>query len=351
MGWIKNFFRTQPATPIFDEYSPQFTTPPVLPFVCRVVSQSRPSVTYTVNVDLGDNWTCTCPDFAREHNVLGRSRYFCKHCITIGYITGLKRPKRWRRSSGGKEWLIGEILTLGNGSSRMTVDGYVTKSELRDVYDMTPRLIEKFFRIPDEEAVFPSMDGEYRGECELYDENRVKSVVNSAEFLEEKEKTERARESARKGNAKRAETLARKRAMAEKARAEAREAFGGCIYVVRCTYSYGWHEYGVYARDLEHARQLVEQWFRTDEGQYESSQLYEDAVDDYQCEMDEYRELMRDSSLGEELQKPERPKKRDFKLVIEDVSKSELDVADFEIEEILLTDHGGRWSHDLFGNR
>lgn len=348
MSWIKNLFRTQPTTPTFDEYSPQLTTPPDRPFVCRVVSQSRPSLTYTVNVDLEDHWTCTCPDFAKERKVRGRSRYFCKHCITVGNITGLKRPKRWRRLRGGNEWLVGEILTLGNGSYRMTVDGYVTKPELRDVYDMTPRLIENFFPVPDEEAILPSFDGEESGGCELYDENRVKSVVTSPDYAVEKEKTDRARESARKGNAKRAETLARKRVMEERARAEAREAFGGCIYVVRCTYTYGWHEYGVYARGLDHAQQLAELWFRTDDGRDESSQLYADAVDDYQCYMDEYRELMRDPSPGEELQKPEKPKKRDFNLVIESVSKSELDVADFEIEEIYLTDQGGRWSHDLF---
>ena len=350
MEWFNNLFRTQPSTPIFDEYSPQLTTPPDRPFVCRVLSQSEPDMTYTVHVDQGDNWTCTCPDFANESNVLGRSRYFCKHCITVGFITGLKRPKRWRRLSGGKEWLVGEILTLDNGTSRMTVDGYETKRELHEVYDMTPRLIEKFLPVPDEEAVFPSIDGEERGGCELFDENRVKTVMNSAEYLVEKEKTERARESGRKGNAKRAATIARKRAVEEKARAEAREAFGGCIYVLRCTYIHGWREYGVYAQDLEHARQLMEHWFRSDDGRYEPSELYEDAVEEYQSYIEEYRELVRDPSPGEELRKPERPKKRDFKLIIEDISKSELDVSDFEIEEIYATDESGGWSHDLFGN-
>ena len=250
-------FESNVATPIFDEYSPNMATPPSLPFKCRVASQTKHGLTYTVNVDEFDNWSCTCPDFRHERDVPGRPRYFCKHCITVGHITGLKRPKRWRRQSGGKDWLIGEILTLENGNTRMQVDGFVTKSELYDVYDMTKRLIEKFLPAPDEGAVFWSFDDDEVGGCDLYDENRVKTLLKSTEYLVEKEKTDRARERSRKGNAKRKATLARKRALEEQARAEARNAFGGSIYVARYTYTYGWREYGVYARNEDHAKTLM----------------------------------------------------------------------------------------------
>ena len=169
-------------------------------------------MTYTVEVDEADTWTCTCPDFTHERDVPGRPRYFCKHCISVGYITGLKRPKRWRRRGGVEEWLVGEILTLDDGTSRMQVDGFVTSRELYEVHDMTPALVKKFLPTPDEEAVFQSSDGDGDGEdeggCSLYSEVRVNTVLDSVEYLAERQETERRREGARKGNAKRAATMA-----------------------------------------------------------------------------------------------------------------------------------------------
>ena len=219
MGWIRRLLGAQSSIPVFDRDSPRLKTPPRRPFVCRVASRSERGVTYTVEVDEADTWTCTCPDFTHERDVPGRPRYFCKHCISVGYITGLKRPKRWRRRGGGEEWLVGEILTLDDGTSRMQVDGFVTSRELYEVHDMTPALVKKFLPTPDEEAVFQSSDGEDEGGCSLYSEVRVNTVLNSVEYLAERQKAERRREGARKGNAKRAATMARKRALEEKAEA------------------------------------------------------------------------------------------------------------------------------------
>ena len=143
MGWIRRLLGAQSSIPVFDRDSPRLKTPPRRPFVCRVASRSERGVTYTVEVDEADTWTCTCPDFTHERDVPGRPRYFCKHCISVGYITGLKRPKRWRRRGGGEEWLVGEILTLDDGTSRMQVDGFVTSRELYEVHDMTPALVKK----------------------------------------------------------------------------------------------------------------------------------------------------------------------------------------------------------------
>ena len=159
----------------------------------------------------------------------------------------------------------------------MSVDGYVTSRELYEVHGMTPALIRKFLPEHDEQAVFE--DG---GGCVLYSTGRVSAVLKSPKYLVEREKTERRRESGRrsaqKGAAKRAATLARKRELEDKAEADARAAFGGGVYLVRCAYTYGWREYGVYARDTDHARALMDKWLRSEEGRSESTDLHEDAV-------------------------------------------------------------------------
>ena len=189
----------------------------------------------------------------------------------------------------------------------MSVDGYVTSRELREVHDMTPALIKKFLPDHDEEAVF-----EDDGGCVLYSASRVDGVLKSPNYLAEREKTERRRAGARRSAQKRAATLAKKRELEGKAEAEARAAFGGGVYVVRCTYTYGWREYGVYARDTDHARTLMDKWLRSEEGRNESTELHEEAVEEYQSEMENYRELKRDTILGEDLRKPDRPKKTGF---------------------------------------
>ena len=231
----------------------------------------------------------------------------------------------------------------------MSVDGYVTSRELYEVHGMTPALIKKFLPEHDEQAVFE--DG---GGCVLYSTGQVSAVLKSPKYLVEREKTERRRESGRrsaqKGAAKRAATLARKRELEDKAEADARAAFGGGVYLVRCAYTYGWREYGVYARDTDHARALMDKWLRSEEGRSESTDLHEGAVEEYQSEMEDYRELKRDAIPGEELRKPERPKKGEFRLTIEAVTKSELDTVDYEMEEVCFENEGGGWSHDVYAD-
>ena len=63
--------------------------------------------------------------------------------------------------------------------------------------------------------------------------------------------------------------------------------------------------------------------------------------------MEDYREFKRDSVPGEKLRKPERPKKGEFKLIVDAVTKSELDVSDYDIEGIEYEDEGGGWEHDV----
>ena len=364
MRWIRRLLgadtphevgQRTPEVPLFDRDTPRMETTPARPFVCRVVSSSERGMTYTVEVDETDKWTCTCPDYAHERAGAGRSRYFCKHCIRVGYVTGLKQPRRWRRQRG-EGWLIGEMVALDNGS-RMKVDGFVTSRELYEVHDMTTAQIQRFLPTPDEEALFHSSDGESGSGCALYTENRVNDVLNSVEYRAEREKTERRREAARKGSVKQAETRARKRAIAEKARAEARTAFGGGIYLARCVYTYGWQEYGVYAKDAEHAQSLMEQWLRSDDGQSEMTTLHADAVSNYQSAMEDYRDARKDyrdekeAGVSDEelgLSRPQaKPKKTEFKLSVKTITKSNLDTKDFEIEEVQFHDASDGWDHDI----
>ena len=260
--------------------------------------------------------------------------------------TGPKKPKRWRRRGGGG-WLTGEILTLDNGTSRMRVDGFVTSRELYEVHDMTRAQIKKFLPAPDEYAVFQSSDGEDEGGCALYAENRVKTVLNSAEYLAKREKTERRRESARKGNAKRAATLTQKREVEEKAETEARAAFGGDIYLARCVYTYGWRQYSVYAKDAEHAGLLMDKWLKSEDGRSETAELHEDAVSDYQSAMEDYRDEKRVGALDDELRRPRKPKKNEFRLTLQAVTKTDLETEEYDIEAVEWESEGGGWEHDI----
>ena len=152
-------------------------------------------------------------------------------------------------------------------------------------------------------------------------------------------------------------SLARKRAIAEKARAEARAAFGGGIYLARCVYTYGWQEYGVYAKDAEHAQFLVEQWLRSDGGQSEMTTLHADAISNYQSAMEDYRDAIKDyrdekkAGMSDEelgLSRPQtKPRKTEFKLSVETITKSNLDTEDFEIEEVQFQNASDGWDHDM----
>ena len=323
--------------------SSMFKSPPTLPYACRVPSQSRAGVEYTVKVDSKNNWTCTCPDFKRERSRSGRGRYFCKHCISVGKLTGLKQPKRWRAKNGG-HWLVGEMLTLADGSSRMTVDGYVTSRELYELHDMTPALVRKFLPDPDEVALF----GE-EGGCDLYEDSRVHDVLKSRIYLAEREKTERRREAARKGAKKRAATLAAKRAVEEAAAARRREDFGGSVWLTRCRYTYGWLELGTYAKDADHAKVLVSRWLRSDEGRDEVTRLYEDAIDEYEVCMDDYRDERREGTPASQLTRPRKPVRGEFVVRLGPVVASSLDSANYEIEEVQIEKEDGGWWHDVFG--
>ena len=65
---------------------------------------------------------------------------------------------------------------------------------------------------------------------------------------------------------------------------------------------------------------------------------------------EDYRELKRDAIPGENLRKPERPKKGEFRLMLEAVTESELDPADYEMEDVCFENEGGGWSHDVFAD-
>ena len=348
MRWLRKLF--SPKLPLFDPNSPQPHTPPELPFGCRVKSSEKASRNYVVSVDENNNWSCTCPDFKREIQVPDRPRYFCKHCIRVANWTGLMRPMRWKRRTGDG-WLIGEIENLSHDNSRMKVDGYYTSRELYETLQLTPALTKKFFPQPDEEAVSFNRDGYETFSCDLYVQENVNRVLQSDDFRNEWEKTQRRREAARKSESKRRATLERKYKEAEEEEARIRSEFGGAIFRVRSSCIHGWHECNAYAKDAVHARTLVEKWLKTQEGKDEASEMYEEALENFQEAKEEYSDAIRYLEYSkEELISPVRPKKSEFKLEIQSVSATNADISEFLPEDVEPENWEVRWSHDIHGN-
>lgn len=320
-------------------------SPPSPPFECRVPSDTNADLHYVVSVDLNDRWTCSCPDFVNESKVTGRLRYFCKHCITVARATGLKDPKRWK-SRNGMGWLIGEIEQLANGNSRMVVDGYVTSRQLYEDFHLTDALRKKFFADADDEAMFFNA-GEHIGGCLLYASERVDRILKSDEFKIEWEKTQKRRESAKKGSAKRQATLQSKREREEERLNKIRKAFGGAIYDVQCDYAYGSTLWKVYAKDESHAIVLTKRWLESEDGKVELNSFYEDALEDYKEIAADYREALRDGYTSEELNKPLRPKKSDFTFRVRVAVRTDDEISDYSPEDVFFED-GDSWDHDIF---
>lgn len=73
-------------------------------------------------------------------------------------LFGEHKEMKWKREFG-KGKLEGELIELSDGSLQMIVYDYVTSRELRENYNLTPRLIKMFFSEPDEIAVFEDYGG------------------------------------------------------------------------------------------------------------------------------------------------------------------------------------------------
>ena len=100
---------------------------------------------------------------------------------------------------------------------------------------------------------------------------------------------------------------------------EEQAAFGGDIYLARCVYTYGWRQYSVYAKDAEHAGLLMDKWLKSEDGRSETAELHEDAGSDYQSAMEDYRDEKRVGALDDELRRPRKPKKNEFRLTLQAV--------------------------------
>ena len=173
--------------------------------------------------------------------------------------------------------------------------------------------------------------------------------MESEEFRLEWVKTERRREGYRKGAAQRNATLARNRAIAEKEEAEARAAFGGCVFLIRCTYTYGWVDLGVWAKDADSSHSLAARWLRSEECRETQNNLYDDAVSMFDDAMEEFREERRYGGLrpGETLHKPIKPKKVEFKLSIESVQPTDLSTDSREMQEVDVEGESEGWRHEV----
>ena len=303
-----------------------------------------------MTVDENDNWSCTCLDYRRERLRLSRQRYFCKHCIRVGQDTGLKDPKRWRAKYSG-EWLVGEMVTIeyndGKTDARMSVDGYLTTREIREVHQMPEELAQKYLLDagPDEVAIFGYGD-EARDGAELYEKARVLGVTGTQQYQDESVEIQRKWEGEREAREKRSAAMkaawVRRREREATEEAKRRAAFGGRVWIARCVYTYGWLEYGVYAKDADHARKLMTNWLKSDEGKEDRERLYDDAICEHGDLMEMYREDRKTGIPVSELNRPPKPLKRDFALHLEETIKtSDIDTARFQIEEVLHLREGG----------
>ena len=71
--------------------------------------------------------------------------------------------REWTRGIGSGK-LSGYVNILEDGWRRMSVKGYVTNRELREVHNIPEKLVKKYFAKPDEIALF---DDDF-GQCDLH---------------------------------------------------------------------------------------------------------------------------------------------------------------------------------------
>ena len=92
----------------------------------------------------------------------------------------------------------------------------------------------------------------------------------------------------------------------------------------------------------------MEKWLRSEEGRNETTELHDDAISEYQLAMEDYRDEKRYGTLDEELSRPRKPKKDEFRLKLDTVTKTNLDTADYEIEAVEFESENGGWEHDIY---
>ena len=127
--------------------------------------------------------------------------------------------------------------------------------------------------------------------------------------------------------------------------AEARAAFGDCVFAVRCTYVYGWIELSVWARDTKHAKWLAGRWLRSEEYRAKRDSIYEDAIDEFKYAMKDYRDMARYGTDG--LHKPVRPKKAEFTMSIAAIRETTMDTECLEMAEVEVENESMGWDHDF----
>ena len=231
----------------------------------------------------------------------------------------------------------------------MSVDGYLTTREIHEVHQMPEALAQKYLfdAGPDEVAIFGYGD-EARDGAELFAEARVLDVLGTQQYKDESAESQRKWNAGREAREKRSAAMkaawARRREREAAEDAQRRAAFGGRVWVARCVYTHGWVEYGVYAKDADHARKLMTRWLRSDDGKEDRERLYDDAICEHEDLMEMYREDRKIGIPANELTRPPRPLKRDFALHLEEtVKKSNINSATFEIEEVQSLGEGGGW--------
>ena len=88
--------------------------------------------------------------------------------------------REWTRGIGSGK-LSGYVDILEDGSRRMSVKGYVTNRELREVHNIPEKLVKKYFAKPDEIALF---DDDF-GQCDLHLLQKLREVKECSEFKQD----------------------------------------------------------------------------------------------------------------------------------------------------------------------
>ena len=251
--------------------------------------------------------------------------------------------REWTRGIGSGK-LSGYVDILEDGSRRMSVKGYVTNRELREVHNIPEKLVKKYFAKPDEIALF---DDDF-GQCDLHLLQKLKVVKECSEFKQDLNEFNKRSQKPKQAAAKRKATIARKREEDLRERNQMKEAFGGQLFEAECEYSYGWVHLGIYVRDAEQAEELITSWIKSKDGNEFSFILYEKAVSSYEDVLDEYNYAKSDLDSYSKLKRPVKPKKSEFKLNCHSIDKSDEDHSDINLEEVTVLRTNKGWDWDIY---
>lgn len=253
-------------------------------------------------------------------------------------------PKMWRaQRSGG--WLTGQIIVTKDNSRKMLVDNYYTSRQLYEDFELTKGLIDTFFPLPDEVALFDDDEGS----CNLYSQNSVKKIFESKKFILALEKTRARQEALRKARKQRGEQTQKNKELVLEQRKAAHMRYKGQTYAITCEYQYGWFQLAVVAIDSDLASKLVAKWLNSELRKEFIAHKYDEVLDAYDDALENYKyEIYELGTSAEELYKPSKPKKSEFKISVTSCEISNWDITQYEVEDVVLYKQSEAWEYDIY---